>query len=184
MSAAVLDQHIRQIRNIQICRQDLEPLLPDKQMKIPSSLINAFGAYLQKVLDDAPDGIDDPAIFSSWLGPIVTGTIKDGGIEGSFNEHVLAAVSNIFVVQQKGLNFIIEQCYTGTKEELLTRTRWVIPLCLDKVPARWVLGCADFSKHEITIYDSSPELCSSYRATPVRTIILIEMRALTIPADP
>ena len=78
MSGTVLNQHIRQIRNIQICRQDLEPLVPNQRMKIPSSLINAFGAHLQKVLDDAPDGIDDPAIFSSWLGPMVTGTVKDG----------------------------------------------------------------------------------------------------------
>ena len=57
-------------------------------MKIPSSLINAFGAHLQKVLDDLPDGFDDPAIFSSWLGPMVAGTVTDGGIEGSFKEHV------------------------------------------------------------------------------------------------
>jgi hypothetical protein len=65
-------------------------------MKIPSSLINVYGAHLQNVLDDAPDGIDDPAIFSSWLGPLVTGTIRDGGIEGSFEEHVSAAVCNIY----------------------------------------------------------------------------------------
>ena len=31
MSAAVLDDHIRQIRNIQIGHQDLEPLLPNKR---------------------------------------------------------------------------------------------------------------------------------------------------------
>jgi hypothetical protein len=66
MSGAVLDQHIRQMWNIQICHQDLEPLLPNQQMKIPSSLINAFGAHLQKVLHDAPDGIMTPP--SSHLG--------------------------------------------------------------------------------------------------------------------
>jgi len=42
-----------------VCHQDLKPLLPNKQMKIPSLLINMFRAYLQRVLDDAPDGIDD-----------------------------------------------------------------------------------------------------------------------------
>ena len=121
MSATVLDQHIRQIRNIQISHQDLEPLLPNQQTKIPSSLINAFGAHLQKVLDDAPDGIDNPAIFLSWLGPIVTGTVKDGGIEGSFEEHVLAAVSNFFLAMlNKRQDLIIKQCHTGMKEELST----------------------------------------------------------------
>jgi hypothetical protein len=60
-----------------------------------TEFINTFGAHLQKVLDNAPDGIDDSAIFSSWFGPMVTGTVKDGGIEGSFEEHVLAAVSYI-----------------------------------------------------------------------------------------
>jgi hypothetical protein len=115
MSGAVLDQHIRQIRNIQICHQDLEPLLPDRRIKIPSSLINAFGAHLQKVLDDAPDGIDDPAIFSSWLGPIVTGTVKDGGIEGSFEEHVLAAVSDwcCCLMKKTGFYFTVPYRYKG-----------------------------------------------------------------------
>src|ERR1700683_3954173 len=181
MSGAVLDQHIRQIWNIQICHQDLKLLVPNQQMKIPSSLINAFGAHLQKVLDDALDGIDDPAIFSSWLGPMVMGTIKDGGIEGSFEEHVLAAVRNQCCCQSKRTELFIGQCHTGTKEELLTWTHWVIPLCSDRAPQHWILGCADFSKCKMTIYDSSLELCSSYWATPVRTVILIEIQALTVP---
>jgi len=38
---------------------------------------------------------DTPIIFSSWLGPLATGEIKDGGFEGSFEDHVIAAVSYI-----------------------------------------------------------------------------------------
>ena len=92
--AAPIDGHIRQIRNIQVCHADLEPLLPQVKKKLPSTTINAFGAYLQRVLDEAPESTTDPIIFSSWLGPIASGKIKDGGIEGSFEEHVMAAVSN------------------------------------------------------------------------------------------
>ena len=52
--------------------------------KLPSTMINAYGAYLQQVLDAAPNDSTDPIIFSSWLGPIASGKIRDGGVEGSF----------------------------------------------------------------------------------------------------
>lgn len=94
----ILDGHIRKIRNIQVCRLDLEPLLPEQEKKLPSTTINAFGAYLQQVLDNDPHGADDPAILSSWLGPLATGKIKDGGIEGLFKEHIMAAVSCSYLV--------------------------------------------------------------------------------------
>jgi len=82
-----------QIRNIQVSQADLKPLLPEmKKKKLPSTTINAYGAYLQQVLDTAPNDSTDPIIFSSWLGPIASGKIKDGGIEGSFEQHVMAAV--------------------------------------------------------------------------------------------
>lgn len=97
MAAPVLDRYIRQIRNIQVCHLDLEPLLPKEEQKLPSTTINAFGAYLQQVVDNAPEGPDDPAILSSWLGPLATNQIKDGGIEGSFEEHVIAAVSSSYL---------------------------------------------------------------------------------------
>ena len=92
MVAPILDSNIRQIRNIQVSRADLEPLLPVTKKKLPSTTINAYGAYLQQVLDAAPKDSTDPIIFSSWLGPIASGKIKDGGIEGSFEQHVMAAV--------------------------------------------------------------------------------------------
>ena len=73
-------------------RADLEPLLPDMKTKLPSTMINAYGAYLQQVLDAAPNDSTDPIIFSSWLGPIASGKIRDGGVEGSFERHVMVAV--------------------------------------------------------------------------------------------
>jgi len=95
MAASALDGQIRQIWNIQICQLDLEPLLPEGKMKLPSTTINAFAVHLQNVLDDNPGLIegDRPSIFSSWLGPLATGEINDGGMEGSFQVHVFAAVS-------------------------------------------------------------------------------------------
>jgi len=92
MAAPILDGNIRQIRNIQVSWADLEPLLPEMKKKLPSTTINAYGAYLQQVLDAAPNDSTDPIIFSSWLGPIASGKIRDGGIEGSFEQHVMAAV--------------------------------------------------------------------------------------------
>jgi hypothetical protein len=94
MAAPVLDGNIRQIRNIQICRQDLEPLLPKEKRKLPSTTINAFAAHLQKVLDNDQEDGDKLIIFSSWLGPLATGEIKES-FEGSFEDHVIAAVSHI-----------------------------------------------------------------------------------------
>lgn len=96
MVAPVLDGHIRQIRDIQLSCLDLEPLLPNRQEKLPSTTINTYGALLQQTLDNASKGSDDPAIFSSWLGAITLGVVKDKGNEGSFDGHVLAAVSTQF----------------------------------------------------------------------------------------
>lgn len=92
MAVRVLDKHLREIRNIQVSRQDLDCLLPNKKEKLPSTTINAFGAYLQRTLDNASKGADDPAIFSSWLGAIALG-VAEANENGSFEEHVILAVS-------------------------------------------------------------------------------------------
>jgi hypothetical protein len=70
-------------------------LLPKVNQKLPSTTINAFGVHLQQVLDADPEGGDTPTIFSSWLGPLATGEIKDSGFEGSFEAHVLVAASKL-----------------------------------------------------------------------------------------
>ena len=92
MDNSVLNSHIRQIRNIQIIRKDLEPLLPGVKIKFPSTTINTYGAFTQQVEQNLADSTGDFTIFSSWLGPLATGKIKDGRVEGSFIEHVIAAI--------------------------------------------------------------------------------------------
>jgi hypothetical protein len=107
MAAPMLDGHIRQIRNIQVCRLDLEPLLPQAEQKLPSTTINAFGACLQYFLDSTSEAHgSDLIILSSWLGPLATGKIRDGGNEGSFNEHVMAAVSHFILLLSNKLGSI------------------------------------------------------------------------------
>ena len=46
------DTHMRQIRNIDLCSAELEPLLPDRRLKLPGGTLNAFPAVLQDAADD------------------------------------------------------------------------------------------------------------------------------------
>lgn len=93
MADDFLDTKIRHIRNVQISNKDLECLLPGRKLKLPSSTINAYGAWAQKKGEDLPEVSSACAIFSSWLGPLVTGKVEEGKIYGTFEGHVLAAVS-------------------------------------------------------------------------------------------
>jgi hypothetical protein len=66
-SSAVLDSHTRSIRNIQIVRQDLFPLVAEnntKDKRLPSTTINAFGASIQDQFDSSDEGADF-CVFSS-----------------------------------------------------------------------------------------------------------------------
>jgi hypothetical protein len=83
-----LHLQVRQIRNIQLWRSDLLPLIVGKQ-KIPSVPINAFGAYLQQENQNNCDY----TIFSSWIGAFVSGAANEGQAEGTIEEHIKAAVS-------------------------------------------------------------------------------------------
>lgn len=84
-----LDLHlqVRKIRNIEVWKSDLLSLINGRE-KLPSTPINAFGAQLQEF-----DQGRDYTIFSSWLGAFVSGQVKEGGVEGTFTEHMKAAVS-------------------------------------------------------------------------------------------
>jgi len=93
MADDFLDTKIRHIRNVQISNKDLKCLLPGRKLKLPSSTINAYGAWAQKKGEDLPEVSSACAIFSSWLGPLVTGKVEEGKIYGTFEGHVLAAVS-------------------------------------------------------------------------------------------
>ena len=86
----VPDRHLRQIRNIQFNTYDLAPLVSHGQnhLKIPSTTINVFGALMQQAQEPA-----DFLIFSSWLGLLVRGLVKNLRPIGSFQEHVTTVVS-------------------------------------------------------------------------------------------
>jgi len=87
-----LHLEVRRIRNIEVWRSDLLPLIVGRQ-KIPSIPINAFGAQLQD-LDRGGD--QDYIIFSSWLGGLISGEWPEGWAEGTIEEHIKAAVSSEF----------------------------------------------------------------------------------------
>jgi hypothetical protein len=83
-----LHLQIRKIRNIEVWKSDLLPLIIGGQ-KLPSTPIDAFRAQLQEYDQDS-----DYTIFSSWLGAFVSGVAKEGQAEGTFEEHIKAAVSS------------------------------------------------------------------------------------------
>ena len=87
-----LHLEVRRIRNIEVWRSDLLPLIVGRQ-KIPSIPINAFGAQLQD-LDQGGD--QDYIIFSSWLGGLISGEWPEGWAEGTIEEHIKVAVSSEF----------------------------------------------------------------------------------------
>ena len=93
--SAVLDSHMRSIRNIQIVHQDLFPLIAEsnKDKRLPSATINAFGATIQDLFDSSNQGTDF-FIFSSWLAVLSDGNVseKDEKNVGAFGEHVMHAV--------------------------------------------------------------------------------------------
>jgi hypothetical protein len=83
-----LHLQVRKIRNIEVFRSDLLPLIVGQQ-KLPSTPINVFGAQLQTSDHENQDYL----IFSSWLGAFVSGDAHEGQGEGTFEEHVKVAVS-------------------------------------------------------------------------------------------
>ncbi|KAF9236407.1 hypothetical protein BU15DRAFT_76980 [Melanogaster broomeanus] len=133
---------VRRIQNIDIIYSDLQCLAVEGQ-KMPGAVINAFGAILQQKDDQTADY----AILSSYLAPIVTrGTASSG--YGTLREHILAA------------------CASTSPEELLSRPRWVIPLC-GGIPPHWVLTWADLGTHEFGMFDSIPAQHSESWAMPL-----------------
>ncbi|TFK58820.1 hypothetical protein BDN72DRAFT_949631 [Pluteus cervinus] len=138
---------IRQIRNITITSTEIKCLIDGKH-RLDSTTVNAVCAKLQA---DAEESGDAPrwCVFSSWLGPLVMGKVREGGPYGSILEHVKAAVSD------------------GESHTLLAKTLWMIPLCSFKKPEHWVLGWIDFTWSKIGIFDSTAEEASSYWAEPL-----------------
>ena len=89
MAAPLLDSQTRHIRNIQVIKQDLEPLLPTRRQKIPGTTINAYGAVIQ----DIQRLESSLCFFSSRIPTLLPyqDTPESRGHQ-ELNEHIRAAV--------------------------------------------------------------------------------------------
>lgn len=66
----------------------------------------------------------------------------------------------------KALTIELSQVNDHSKEGVLRKDRWAIPLCGGS-PLHWVLGFVDHRLHQIGLYDSIPEIDSQEWAQPV-----------------
>jgi hypothetical protein len=88
-----LPRQVRSVRNIEVHYCDLFPLL-NPGHKLPSPVLNAFGAILQDVpCEQSCKATDNTLVLSSWIPALATGDATPARAEGSIVEHVQAAVS-------------------------------------------------------------------------------------------
>jgi hypothetical protein len=84
---------LRKIRHVEFDGDDISIFIHSKR-KLTSCAVNAYTAWLQDKMErsgDSPDWV----CFTSWLGPLVTGMVKEGLLAGKFDEQVFRAVSRI-----------------------------------------------------------------------------------------
>lgn len=124
---ALPDTHMRRIRNIDFCSQDLESLLRLRKQKLSGTTLDAYAAITQDVADRSSKGRDF-VLFSSWIPAIVSGFVRDGGHAGSVRVHVMAAVSAHYRVPVV-YNLNMAQCNNEDGADAMRRPRWAIPLC-------------------------------------------------------
>ncbi|KAJ7751325.1 hypothetical protein DFH07DRAFT_774922 [Mycena maculata] len=132
------------IRGVQLAADDLGCLQDGAKLKVPGTLLNAVGALLQMVGER--DGSSDFAIFSTWLSPLISKKVKQGGIYGTVES-------------------LIRDACQGQKEMLLAKARWLFPMFGDN-PPHWALGWVDLTARELHLFDSAPELQSYFWAEP------------------
>ncbi|KAH9919884.1 uncharacterized protein B0H18DRAFT_1122200 [Fomitopsis serialis] len=141
MEDVLSDYGTQWIRNIQLIKQDLEPLLPTRTQKITRTTINAYTAFLQ----DQSFLEKDFCFFSSVIPAIVTSTASEDAKGRSIEGHLIAA---------------------GGRDTIRNRPRWAIPLCGGE-PAHWVLSWVDFSTSRYGLYNSMPQIRSRAWAEPL-----------------
>ncbi|EMD33802.1 hypothetical protein CERSUDRAFT_76503 [Gelatoporia subvermispora B] len=143
LQSALLENRVRQIRDIQVARSDLDPLLLGKSDEICGTVLNAYGAALQLAAEES--GNADFCIFSSWMPDLVNGLRQENAFVGSLRGHI---------------------DFAGGPNLIPSRPRWAIPLCGGD-PSHWVLGWIDFDQQQAGIFDSIPELDSTDWAKPL-----------------
>ncbi|KAJ7147344.1 hypothetical protein C8R46DRAFT_1359850 [Mycena filopes] len=141
-TAAVLKSGVYGMRGMQLGMDDLESLYPDSKALVPGALMNVVASLLQSVSEK--DGTGDFAVFSTWLGPLISKKVPQGKSYGTIAGHIADA---------------------GEKDMLLAKARWLFPMYW---PARrhWLLPWVDLAAREMHIFDSIPELQSYMWAEP------------------
>ncbi|KAJ7026886.1 hypothetical protein C8F04DRAFT_1296018 [Mycena alexandri] len=135
-TAGILKSGIYAARGMQLAADDLRCLDPQFKARVPGTMINVVSALLQKVSE--MDGTGDFAVFSTWLGPLISKKVQQGEFYGTIEGHIHDA---------------------GEKEMLLAKARWLFPLYW-AAARHWLLGWVDLTASEIHIFDSMPELQS------------------------
>ena len=84
---------MRRVRNIDFCRQDLEPLLPGKRQKISNTTLDAYAAVIQLEASEIPASPCGYRVFSSRIAALASGAAPEAKSGESIEGHVLEAVS-------------------------------------------------------------------------------------------
>ncbi|KAJ6596163.1 hypothetical protein DFH09DRAFT_1407086 [Mycena vulgaris] len=123
----LLNKSCHEIRAMQIVAGDLVPLRNGRKLKIPGML--------------------DFAIFSSFLGPLISKKIPQNKVYGTIHGHILDA------------------CQGAPLEMLLAKKLWIFPM-FGSDPPHWILGWLQPGSRQYHIFDSVPELQSFMWAEP------------------
>ncbi|KAJ7601957.1 hypothetical protein DFH06DRAFT_1399828, partial [Mycena polygramma] len=135
----------REIHGTQVATDDLVPFQKGRKLKVTGTALNAVGALIQLVAERA--GNSDFAIFSSWLGPLISRKVPQGKTYGTIIGHIQNA------------------CHGAPLEMLLAKSRWLFPMYGDD-PPHWILGYIEPGPRYYHIFDSMPELKSFTWAEP------------------
>ncbi|KAF9020418.1 hypothetical protein BDZ89DRAFT_1203567 [Hymenopellis radicata] len=138
---------IRNVRGFDLIYEDFEPLIVGGE-RIPGLLINTFAATVQNLAEENSAVTSDWCVFSSYLPPLVRGTLTEGKYHGTILDHIRAVSGD-------------------TLSKLETYNRWFFPLYSEHEPYHWVLGWVDFIDQQAYIFDSIPELGSAFWAEPM-----------------
>ncbi|KAJ7746788.1 hypothetical protein DFH07DRAFT_1038081 [Mycena maculata] len=134
-----------EIRGVQVVSDDLAPFQKGRKLKIPGTAMNAVGALMQLLAEEA--GNSGFAIFSSWLGPLIAKKVPQNKMYGTINGH------------------IVDTCQGAPLQILLAKNRWIFPM-YGSDPPHWVLGWIEPGSRQYHIFDSVPELRSFSWAEP------------------
>ncbi|KAF7318669.1 ULP-PROTEASE domain-containing protein [Mycena chlorophos] len=129
------------IRGMQLKSDDFVPMQDGRKLKVPGTAMNAVGALIQQVAER--DGDTSFAIFSSWLGPLVSRQVAQGSIYGTIRSH------------------IDDACNGASLEMLSAKSRWIFPM-YGSDPPHWVLGWIEPGSRTYHIFNSMPELSSTW----------------------